>query len=125
VQRTVKNKELRMTSAELEKLIASLLDLQDNRCALTGIPFQFLGPEADKDLLPSLDRIDSDGHYEAGNLQIVCQFVNFWKGDSDNEEFHRSIAHLETRRGKAASTSVTVAQASQVNVDCAVVNKAG
>jgi hypothetical protein len=65
VQRTVKNKELRMTSTELEKLIASLLDLQDNRCALTGVPFQFLGPDVDKNLLPSLDRIDSDGHYEA------------------------------------------------------------
>ncbi|MBA1140094.1 hypothetical protein [Mesorhizobium neociceri] len=91
VQRILKNKELRMTSAELEKLIASLLDLQDNRCALTGIPFQFLGPEADKNLLPSLDRIDSAGHYEVGNLQVVCQFINFWKGDSDNAEFQRLL----------------------------------
>ncbi|WP_339643403.1 hypothetical protein [uncultured Pelagibacterium sp.] len=91
VQRVLKNKELRMTSAELEKLMASLLDLQDNRCALTGIPFQFLGPEADKNLLPSLDRIDSAGHYEVGNLQVVCQFINFWKGDSDNAEFQRLL----------------------------------
>lgn len=35
----------------------------------------------------------------------------------------RSIAHLEARRSKAATTSVTVGQAGQVNVDCAVVNK--
>ncbi len=91
VQRTVKNKELRMTSVELEKLIAALLDLQSNRCALTGIPFQFHGPDADKNLLPSLDRIDSNGHYEAGNLQVVCQFINFWKGDSDNAEFQRLL----------------------------------
>ena len=91
VQRILKNKELRMNTAELEKLIASLLDLQDSRCALTGIPFQFLGPEADKSLLPSLDRIDSAGHYEVGNLQVVCQFINFWKGDSDNEEFRRLL----------------------------------
>ena len=91
VQRILKNKELRMTTAELEKLIASLLDLQDNRCALTGIPFNFIGPEADKNLLPSLDRIDSSGHYEVGNLQVVCQFINFWKGDSDNEEFRRLL----------------------------------
>ena len=99
VQRILKNKELRMTSAELEKLIASLLDLQDNRCALTGIPFHFLGPEADKNLLPSLDRIDSDGHYEAGNLQVVCQFINFWKGDSENEAFRRLLMLV---RGEAA-----------------------
>lgn len=91
VQRILKNKELRMTTAELEKLIASLLDLQGNRCALTGIPFQFHGPEADKNLLPSLDRIDSAGHYEAGNLQVVCQFINFWKSDNDNEEFKRLL----------------------------------
>ncbi len=91
VERSVKNKELRMTSAELERLIASLLDLQDNRCALTGIPFNFIGPDADKNLLPSLDRIDSNGHYEVGNLQVVCQFVNFWKGDSDNAEFQRLL----------------------------------
>jgi hypothetical protein len=91
VERVLKNKELRMTSAELEKLIASLLDPQDNRCALTGIPFQYPGPEADRNLLPSLDRIDSAGHYEMGNLQVVCQFVNFWKGDSDNAEFQRLL----------------------------------
>lgn len=91
VERILKNKELRMTSLELEKHIASLLDLQDNRCALTGIRFQFLGPEADKNLLPSLDRIDSVGHYEVGNLQVVCQFINFWKGAGDNEEFKRLL----------------------------------
>jgi hypothetical protein len=35
----------------------------------------------------------------------------------------RSLAHLEARRGQAAKTSVTVAQAGQVNVDCAVSNE--
>ena len=90
VERTVKNKELRMTPAELEKLLGSILDLQGNRCALTGIPF-FVGPDADDNLRPSVDRIDSNGHYEHGNLQIVCQFINFWKGDSDNEEFKRLL----------------------------------
>jgi hypothetical protein len=35
----------------------------------------------------------------------------------------RSIAHLEGRRGRAAKTSVTVSQAGQVNVDCAVANE--
>ncbi|MCP5365987.1 MAG: hypothetical protein H6907_17680 [Hyphomicrobiales bacterium] len=91
VERTVKNKDLRMTSAELEQHIYYLLDFQGNCCALTGIPFDFLGPESDKSLLPSLDRIDSNGHYEAGNLQVVCQFINFWKSDSENEEFKRLL----------------------------------
>ncbi len=45
------------------------------------------------------------------------------------ERCHRmmtpELGPLETRRGKATTTSVTVAQAGQVNVDCAVVNEAG
>ncbi len=91
VERTMKNKELKMTPLDLEALLASLLDVQGNRCALTGIPFQFHGPDVDKNLLPSVDRIDSDGHYETGNLQIVCQFINFWKSDSDNERFKKLL----------------------------------
>ncbi len=80
-----------MTSAELERLLATLLDLQGDRCALTGIPFQFRSPGVDENLLPSVDRIDSNGHYEVGNLQIVCRFINFWKSDSKNEEFKRLL----------------------------------
>lgn len=91
VQRILKNKELGMTPPELERLITSLLDDQRNRCVLTGIPFQFLGSGADKNMYPSLDRIDSAGHYEAGNLQVVCQFINFWKSDSDDDEFKRLL----------------------------------
>ena len=36
----------------------------------------------------------------------------------------RNIAHLERRHGKAVTSSVKVAQAGQVNVDCAVSNGA-
>ncbi|MGE3293176.1 MAG: hypothetical protein AB7O95_17530, partial [Geminicoccaceae bacterium] len=91
VLRSVKIKELRMAPAELERHIASLLDLQGDRCALTGISFNYYDPDSDDNLLPSLDRVDSNGHYEAGNLQIVCRFINFWKGDGDNEEFKRLL----------------------------------
>ncbi|MER9337437.1 hypothetical protein NKJ06_26215, partial [Mesorhizobium sp. M0293] len=75
----------------IEQLIAWLLDIQENRCALSGIPFDFGGSDADKALMPSVDRIDSDGHYEDGNLQIVCRFINAWKSDSDDEEFRRLL----------------------------------
>ncbi len=91
VLRTVKNKDLTMPPDEFEKLLASLMDVRGNRCALTGIPFHFHGPSAEKNLFPSVDRIDSDGHYEEGNIQIVCQFINFWKGASDNAEFQRLL----------------------------------
>ena len=48
--------------------------------------------------LPSLDRIDSDGHYEIGNLQLVCRFANFWKGASENEEFRPLLAIVRGMR---------------------------
>lgn len=100
VERRVRNKELRMNAAALERLIASLLDLQGDRCALTGIPFHFHGPGADSNLLPSVDRIDSDGHYETGNIQIVCRFINFWKSDTDDEEFRQLLVLV---RGEEAA----------------------
>ena len=36
---------------------------------------------------------------EAHNLQIVCRFVNSWKGDSDNEEFKRLLALVQGEGG--------------------------
>lgn len=89
---TVKNKDLRIDPAEFDAYLTELMTLQEDRCALTGIAFHFHGPEADKNLLPSLDRIDSCGHYERGNLQVVCRFINFWKGSADNAEFARLLA---------------------------------
>jgi hypothetical protein len=56
------------------------------------IQLQHDGDDDDVELLCSLDRIDSDGHYEAGNLQIVCRFVNRWKNDGDDAAFRRLIA---------------------------------
>jgi hypothetical protein len=89
---TPKLKLLQMTRQQLIDHQRALLDMQENRCALTGIPLQFRGEQTDDQLLPSLDRIDSSGHYEIGNLQIVCRFVNFWKSDQDDAEFRRLLA---------------------------------
>lgn len=87
----VKNKELRMSDADLDKLLHELLDVQGDRCAITGLPLQFRGSHSDDNMLPSLDRIDSDGHYEHGNLQVVCRFINFWKQASNDQEFRRLL----------------------------------
>ena len=91
VERKVKNKELRMTEYELDKLLRRLLEVQEERCAITGLPFQYQGAHKDPNMLPSLDRIDSDGHYENGNLQLVCRFINFWKQAADDQEFRRLV----------------------------------
>jgi hypothetical protein len=92
VLRTIKNKELRFASQqELEKYLVDLRELQEGQCAITGLALQYDGEHEDAEMLCSLDRIDSDGHYEAGNLQVVCRFANRWKGSSDDEGFRRLI----------------------------------
>lgn len=91
VERTVKNKEMRFTEDELKAYIEALRESQEGICAITGIPLQYVGEADDNEMIYSLDRIDSDGHYEAGNLQLVCRFINRWKSDGDNAEFRRLI----------------------------------
>jgi hypothetical protein len=90
VVRTVKNKDLRFAdSRQFERFIAALIDAQDGLCAITELPLQFDGEHTDSEFLCSLDRIDSDGDYEDGNLQVVCKFVNRWKGSEGDLNFRR------------------------------------
>lgn len=90
VERTVKNEDLRLSKEALISHLNELLDETGNRCAITSLTLQFEG--SDNQLRPSLDRIDSNGHYEAGNLQVVARFINFGKSDAEDTEFRRLIA---------------------------------
>lgn len=96
VERNVKNKDLLMTDDELKKFIDELIDDQEGICAVSEIPLQLDGEETDKQLLCSLDRIDSAGHYEKGNLQLVCRFINKWKSADDDKEFRRLLTLVKS-----------------------------
>jgi hypothetical protein len=98
VERTqqMKLKLLNMSEYELEAHLRELAKLQNDRCALTGIPFVFDG---DLDLRPSPDRKDSNGHYERGNIQLVCRFINFWKSDRTDDNFLRLIGLVRNASG--------------------------
>jgi hypothetical protein len=99
-QTIAKNKEFRFRDQmELERYLSELLDFQEGLCALTGLALGFGGVDDDPALTCSLDRIDSDGHYERGNLQIVCKFANQWKGDTDNAEFLRLLDKVVSSGG--------------------------
>ncbi len=99
IVRVAKDKQVRFANAlELEQYVLALLEMQDGACALTGLALQYDGNCEDKEFLCSLDRIDSDGHYEAGNLQVVCRFANRWKGDDRDDNFKRL---LEAIRGRS------------------------
>ena len=83
------NRELRVSKEKLIELLDGLLKQSDYQCAITDLPLQPDGP--DDQLRPSLDRIDSNGHYEIGNLQVVARFINFWKSNTEDAEFRRLI----------------------------------
>lgn len=73
--------------------VGALLERQGHRCAITRLPL-LLDGEDDDECLPSLDRIDSDGHYAPENLQVVCRFVNRWKSDDSDANIRRLIQLL-------------------------------
>lgn len=60
----------------------SLFERQGRRCALSGAAIGF-----GRQKTASLDRIDSEGVYEVGNVQWVHKSVNYMKMDLPNEEF--------------------------------------
>lgn len=93
VGRKVKEKELRMNSYQLEHIVRELVEASRDCCAITGLPFEYEGDGENTAMRPSLDRIDSSGHYEAGNVQLVCRFINFWKMATDDGEFRILLQH--------------------------------
>lgn len=92
VQKTVKNKDLLIAERELMPFLDALLSEQDGLCAITDLRLQYDGDDDDPEMLCSLDRIDSNGHYERDNLQIVCRFINRWKSSGDDGEFRRLVS---------------------------------
>lgn len=92
--RTIKNKDCNLSKDDLRAYIVTLIHDQERLCAITEIPLQFEPDVEDRAMLYSLDRIDSGGHYERGNLQVVCQFVNRWKSDTLDAEFRRLVGKV-------------------------------
>lgn len=96
VTRTIKNKEVKFANNSIfADYVKKLILDQEEACAITGLPLQYPDEADDPEMICSLDRIDSDGHYETGNLQVVCRFVNRWKSDSNDDEFRRLIRLLQ------------------------------
>ena len=67
--------------------VEHLLDLlkeQDGRCAVTGKVFTFSGNLVGTNV--SIDRIDSNKPYSAGNVRLVCAAVNYMKRRMNDNE---------------------------------------
>lgn len=96
-ERTTKIKNMGFSSKdELQQYLTAMLKFQEGVCALTGLQLNLDQQDGDSQLRASLDRIDSNGHYEQGNLQIVCRFVNRWKGADADPEFRRLLDVLKS-----------------------------
>jgi hypothetical protein len=63
--------------------LLDLYDTQNGKCALSGIKMtHIIGDHTSI----SIDRIDSKVGYLAGNVQLVCQFINLGKRSHSNSE---------------------------------------
>lgn len=91
-----KTKEVRFSSEnEFRAHVAELM--ASGRCAITGLILD--ESMQDLELMPSLDRIDSNRHYEPGNLQVVARFVNRWKSDDSAANFARLVNLIRSSCG--------------------------
>lgn len=104
----MKVKDLGFESEQaLDAYLKRRMEIQGGRCALTGIPLHLHGAEGtDHYLHPSADRIDSDGHYSPGNIQVVCQFANMWKRNMENAEFLRLLELVRGQEGDAIDGAI-------------------
>lgn len=93
--RTAKIKNTDLSEEECIALVALLYKKQNGLCAYSNLKIQLDGFEEDQELLASLDRIDSEGHYKPENLQLVCRFINRWKSNDEHELFKRLISKLQ------------------------------
>jgi len=102
VLQTIKNKHNAFPSLEVfSQHVAELMERQKFCCAITGIPLHSDDlPSGDDEMRASLDRIDSNGHYEPDNLQVVCKFINRWKGAGQNAQFLSLMGTLRQHWGE-------------------------
>ncbi|MCE5972417.1 hypothetical protein LZA78_02790 [Sinirhodobacter sp. WL0062] len=99
----MKNKKLMGFSSNeaFYNFLCKIWEEQDGLCQLTGLPM--LLPQKGRritELVASIDRKHSAGHYSPDNIQLTCWFANRWKGTQADNEFSALINIL--RRGKEA-----------------------
>jgi len=72
-----------------------LIESQDFKCVYTGAP---LDAKTRRNYTASLDRIDSAGGYEEGNVQFVLIQCNIMKWKMSNEDFLQLVSDIYKHR---------------------------
>ena len=78
----LKGQDFKSTDRPTAKRIRRLVEMQDHKCALTGIP---LAP--DDANLDHIVPIASGGKHQMGNVQVVHKTINHMKSTVPQEEF--------------------------------------
>lgn len=73
--------------------ILSILESQDFKCALTGLPLLRIVNHPQS---ASIDRIESEKGYEDGNIQLVCRAMNFAKSNYSNQAMKEFVAAIRS-----------------------------
>ena len=66
--------------------IYRLWEIQNGRCAMTGHPMTWHRGNGGSYYNASIDRKDPDQGYVVGNIQLVCNAINFMKGTLTDAE---------------------------------------
>lgn len=67
--------------------LVELYDLQDGKCAITGIPMTHIAGQGIVPTNISMDRINSSIGYTKDNVQLTCRFINHAKMNMSMEQF--------------------------------------
>ena len=71
-----------------KEILFSILERQDYKCALSGIPLTcYLEVGKKFNTNASIDRIEAGGPYTEDNVQLVCHALNNWRSDTPIDEF--------------------------------------
>ena len=76
--------------------VQKMFDRNEWKCCKTGIEFDLSTGRGTRPFSPSIDRIDSKGHYTKDNVQLVCTIYNFAKNrfsETDVVMFATSLTH--------------------------------
>lgn len=81
-----------------------LLDEQDYKCAISGIPLTCKLKKGTKFWTnASVDRIIAGGPYTVGNIQLVCRGLNSWRSDMPLDEFIEVCRQVAKHNSKKES----------------------
>lgn len=96
----IHNAETRNLDVEINKIdIENQYYKQHGKCGLSNIQMTYYKDYDDNnDYIISLDRIDSNKPYTANNIQLVCNFVNTMKSDTNEEIFLEYIKNIHLNK---------------------------